>query len=76
MRHAWARAEVKRGEPSPALVKYQQTPVRNCAHSDPTREGEGGPPLALVTAIMNPGATLSEIDGEHHYEVSLPLDID
>lgn len=22
MRHAWAKAEVKRGEPSPALVKY------------------------------------------------------
>jgi hypothetical protein len=22
MRHAWARSEVKRGEPSPALVKY------------------------------------------------------
>jgi hypothetical protein len=41
-----------------------------------TREGEGGPPLALVAAIINPGATLSEIDGEHHDEVSLPLDID
>ena len=23
-RHCWARAEVKRGEPSPALVKYLQ----------------------------------------------------
>jgi hypothetical protein len=22
VRHAWAKAEVKRGEPSPALVKY------------------------------------------------------
>jgi hypothetical protein len=22
MRHTWARSEVKRGEPSPALVKY------------------------------------------------------
>ena len=22
MRHTWAKAEVKRGEPSPALVKY------------------------------------------------------
>jgi hypothetical protein len=24
LRHAWAKAEVKRGEPSPALVKYLQ----------------------------------------------------
>jgi hypothetical protein len=24
MRHDWAKAEVKRGEPSPALVKYLQ----------------------------------------------------
>ena len=24
MRHAWAKAEVRRGEPSPALVKYLQ----------------------------------------------------
>jgi hypothetical protein len=24
IRHAWAKAEVKRGEPSPALVKYLQ----------------------------------------------------
>jgi hypothetical protein len=24
MRYAWAKAEVKRGEPSPALVKYVQ----------------------------------------------------
>jgi hypothetical protein len=40
MRHAWAEAEVKRGDPSPALVKYLEDSLQELQALRSRRSGK------------------------------------